>query len=414
MSNFSATLLCALLGASCALAVLGWRISISRHRQAKLQLDHTRREIAGILDNLGSGLIILDRTGAVRRFNNSARRILGISGGDPAGMGHREALGEAAAEFSVCLAKVLESGLPLVREEVRIDRGPVSDVPVGVTVTPILDGEQAVEGVMAIFQDLTEVVRMRDRIRESDRLAAVGELSASIAHEIRNPLGSIRGSAELLAAELKLDGSRQRLLDLILKESGRVNQIISDFLGFARLRPTRTRPVNICEFIEQVVFQIRLQVQGRAGDVDIALAVPDQERILALDEEQMTQVFLNLALNACEAMEYRGRLLISVADGSAAGECLLSVEDDGPGIPVANRVEIFKPFFTTRKGGTGLGLPMVARIVSAHGGNIKVDESRYGGAGFRMELPLSAAIPAAEPQVEATSDLAGDRVSISS
>ena len=411
MSNISATLLCVLLGAACALAVLGWRISVFRHREAKFKLDHTRREITGILDNLGSGLIILDRSGTVQRFNNSARRILGISGGDPTGMDHREALGEAVAEFSACLAKVLDSGRPLVREEVRIHRGPVNDVPVGVTVTPIVDREQAVEGVMAIFQDLTEVVRMRDRMRESDRLAAVGELSASIAHEIRNPLGSIRGSAELLAGELELDGNRQRLFDLILKESGRVNQIISDFLGFARLRPTRTRPVNIGEFLEQVVFQVRLQVQGRAGDVDISLAVPDQVRILALDEEQMTQVFLNLALNACEAMEYRGRLLISVTDGSTAGECLLSVEDDGPGIPAADRSEIFKPFFTTRKGGTGLGLPMVARIVHAHGGDIIVDDSRYGGAGFRMELPLSAETTAVAPEAGPEADLAKDRVS---
>lgn len=389
MSEISATLLCALLGAACALAGAGWMISLRRASRSAEMLAATRQEISGILDGLTSGLIILDADGRVRRFNPAARRILGVGCGDSAGLHHSEVLAGGAAPFGECLQKVLDDGRALVRHEVGIRRGS-DDVPVGVTVTPTLDSGGAATGLMAIFQDLTEAVRMRDRIREADRLAAVGELSASIAHEIRNPLGSIRGSAEILSGELELDGNLKRLLELILKESGRVNRIISDFLAFARMRPTRTRRIAVAGFLDQVAFQIGLQARRGDGEVRVEIPEPPAGLELDLDEEQMTQVMLNLALNACAAMEYDGRLRIGAAIADGGGECVLTIEDEGPGVPTDQRDEIFKPFFTTRKGGTGLGLPMVARIVHAHGGDVSVSESTLGGACFRVRLPLPA------------------------
>ncbi len=389
MSAIVQLLICAAAVAGCATAICAWRRSVRARRDAESRLRATQNEIAGILDNLGSGLVIVDSRGGVRRVNPAAGRILGVDASACAGKDCGEAFADGLKEFADCLLRVGASGSPETRREITISRGERAGVPVGVTVTLLESPSGARDGVIAIFQDLTDVVRMREHVRDTDRLAAVGELSASIAHEIRNPLGSIRGSAELLQGELDIDGTQKQLLDLILKESGRVNRIITDFLAFARMRPTQQRPVDIGGFLDNVAFQIRLQKDQGAGEVVVEVERPDPGIALALDEEQMTQVFLNLALNAVQAMPEGGRLRLAAEPRPGRGDCVVTVTDDGPGIPAEIMEDLFKPFFTTKKGGTGLGLPMVARIVHAHGGMIGAGAAPGGGARFTLELPLA-------------------------
>jgi signal transduction histidine kinase len=279
-------------------------------------------------------------------------------------------------------------------------------VPVGLSVSHLRDAAGEVTGAIAIFQDLTEAQRMRERVREADRLAAVGELSASIAHEIRNPLGSIRGSVEILAGELELTGQQERLLQLILKESARVNTIIDDFLAFARLRPARRRPVAVGALLDDVLLETRQQVLFKGGGVTVEGRAADPALMVFADAGQMLQLFLNLALNACEAMEYRGRLVLTAgpADG---GFCELRVADTGPGLSDEAKARLFTPFFTTRKHGTGLGLPMVARIAHAHDGTIEAAASPAGGAEFLVRIPLAAPREPAVPGAGADAAAAG-------
>jgi len=363
-----------------------------REREAALAAADWRRarvEVGNVLDNLSSGLLIVDRQGRVVQLNPAAERILGVFAEEVAGRDLDEAFGASLAGFAETICTVLAGGPTLGRGEQNIVRWDTVVVPVGLSVSHLRDAAGEVTGAIAIFQDLTEARRMRERVREADRLAAVGELSASIAHEIRNPLGSIRGSVEILAGELDLTGQQERLLQLILKESARVNTIIDEFLAFARLRPARRRPVAVGALLDDVLLEARQQVLFKGGDVAVEARAADPGLQVLADAEQMLQLFLNLALNACEAMEYRGRLVLA-AGPADDGCCELRVSDSGPGLSDEAKARLFTPFFTTKKHGTGLGLPMVARIAHAHDGTVEAADSPTGGAEFRVRLPLAA------------------------
>ncbi len=362
-----------------------------REREAARAAEDLRRariEVGNVLDNLSSGLLIVDRHARIVQLNPAAERILGVFAEEVAGRNLDEAFGASLAGFAETVNAVLAGGPTLGRGEQNIVRWDTVVVPVGLSVSHLRDAAGEVTGAIAIFQDLTEAQRMRERVREADRLAAVGELSASIAHEIRNPLGSIRGSVEILAGELELSGQQARLLQLILKESARVNTIIDDFLAFARLRPARRRPVAVSALLDDVLLETRQQVLFKGGGVAVEGRAADPALMVFADAGQMLQLFLNLTLNACEAMEYRGRLVLTAgpADG---GFCELRVADTGPGLSDEAKVRLFTPFFTTRKHGTGLGLPMVARIAHAHDGSVEATASPAGGAEFRVRIPLA-------------------------
>jgi PAS domain S-box-containing protein len=360
-----------------------------------------RSDLRNVLANLGSGLVIADRRGIIQRANPAAARILGVQETDLAGQAVADAFDEGRREFARAVVQVLAGGEAVSRREIGLDLPDGRRLPVGISVHPVRDESGCQSGAVAIFQDLSEVNALRERMRENDRLAAIGELSASIAHEIRNPLGSIRGSAELLAAELAVGGQEQRLLALILKESERVNRIVSDFLAYARLRPTVRQLSELKPFLEDVAFQVRMHQQGREG-LHIETGIEPDDLLVLMDPEQMQQVLLNLALNACEAMGGRGTLSLRASLDDDNTACRLVVADTGPGIAPEVRDTLFRPFVTTKAGGTGLGLPVVQRIVLAHGGDIRAGAGPRGGAEFRIDLPLvldtaAAPPPAAEP-----------------
>ncbi|MFO7652509.1 MAG: ATP-binding protein [Candidatus Krumholzibacteriia bacterium] len=359
------------------------------------QVARTRTEVRSILDNLSSGLVTVDLSGRVTRINPAACRLLQVRADEVLGQLLQPALGPGGEALAAGILDVAAAGPPLRRAELPLQRGD-RQVPLGVTVNYLEDGDGEICGAVAIFTDLTEVQRMREHLRKADRLAGVGELAASIAHEIRNPLGSIRGSVEILASELKLEGNQAQLLDLILKESARVNMIINHFLQFARLRPPSRRVVDCAEFLDEVALQVRQDVSAHGGAVELSCAVEPGDLAFPMDPELMVQLLLNLALNACEAMGYRGRLRIEVL-GAAGESCEIRVSDGGPGIDADVAERIFDPFMTTKKDGTGLGLPMVARIAHAHGGTVEAENPPEGGALFVVRLPRPEEDPLAAP-----------------
>jgi len=385
-----------------------------RSEEAAAALWREQVEVRNVLDNLASGLVIVDRTGRIVQANPAAERILGVFAEEIVGRDLEGAFGGSLDGFSACVREVLAGAPAVERSELTIMRWDTVAVPVGLSVSHLRDASGAVSGVIAVFQDLTEVCRMRERIREADRLAAVGELSASIAHEIRNPLSSIRGSVEILAGELKLTGQQARLLQLILKESARVNTIINDFLAFARLRPARRLPVPCDALLADAALQVRQHVTFHGGDVQVECRCEHPGLVVEGDVEHLTQLLLNLAINACEAMSYTGKLVIAASPSPERAWCELKVLDSGPGLDEEARANLFKPFFTTKKEGTGLGLPMVARIAHAHGGTVEAGASPAGGAAFTVRIPLAgarapAAAGAMAPALEENVTAAGAR-----
>ncbi len=374
------------------------------HEQAAQQIQRTRNEVRNILDHLSSGLITIDRQGSVTRANPPACEILGMSASDLVGRLLAPAVGTDRCELAECVLQVAAGGSTVNRGEITIKRADC-EVPLGITVNYLEDEENEVAGAVAIFTDLTEVRRMQESIRKAERLAGLGQLAASIAHEIRNPLGSIRGSVEILASELELVGHQAQLFDLVLKESGRINTIINDFLTFSRMRSPAPRRVECDQFLTEVALQIRQHVTNHGGSVILEHEAESTDLAVSADPEQLVQVILNLALNACEAMQYAGRLTIDARASDNGRWCEFRVTDTGPGIDAETSEEVFTPFFTTKTGGTGLGLPMVARIVDSHGGTVEIDNAPDGGARFTVRLPFAAAETMAEaPGIDAMVD----------
>jgi two-component system sensor histidine kinase PilS (NtrC family) len=256
---------------------------------------------------------------------------------------------------------------------------------------------------VVIFQDVTEVVEMERELRRSERLAAIGKLSASIAHEVRNPLAAISGSIQLLKRKGDTLGGRaeaRRLMDIVLRETDRLNLLITDFLEYARPAPPQLEPVVLAEALSEL---LQMFAAGVPDDVQVRVDV-DPELAVAADPAQLRQIFWNLALNACQAMPRGGAVSIAAQPVAEAAPqeprstgrneveeknawVEVTVRDEGVGIPPEMLDQVFDPFFTTKEEGSGLGLATVHRIVEAHGGSIRLESTVDSGTVMRIWFP---------------------------
>ena len=351
-----------------------------------LQIRKAKSEVRNILDNMRSGLISIDKHGTITRVNPSCCQILETAQSDLLGRPINQVLTGGLEELADIISPVAKGADAVHRGEVLVQRFG-REMPVGLNVNHVTTSRGKIVGAIAIFTDLTREKEMSVRIREADRLAAIGELAASIAHEIRNPLASIRGSVEMLQDELELEGYQEQLFELVLKESSRVNTIINDFLAYSRMRPANFRRFSGADFMGEFKLQIQQHITAQGGGIRLRCEVnPDEIEVVA-DPGQLTQMTLNLAINACEAMNYKGNLRIALNLLEAASTLELLVTDNGPGVEAEIREDLFSPFKTTKDGGTGLGLSTVARIASSHGGIARAEDAPGGGSTFRVRWP---------------------------
>jgi two-component system sensor histidine kinase PilS (NtrC family) len=366
-------------------------------QHAESALEQLRIDTNYILENMSSGVLVVDTDGRVLTMNAAAEDILELRKEDVLSHHVDTALGRRAPDLAQELVSSLDSERPRRRQEISGHSRAGAYRPMGISISPLTDGNQRRRGVIAVFQDLTEVHEMRERVRKADRLAAVGELSAGIAHELRNPLASISGSIEMLYHELALEGENKRLMELIMRESDRLDRIISDFLEFARLRTPRRVPSRLARCIDDVVTLVKQNAEKSEG-IEIRTTFEASLPDVWMDDEQMRQVFMNLAVNACEAMENRGTLDI-VVERAGEQRVRIAFKDSGPGIDPDGLERMFEPFFTTKDGGTGLGLAMANKIVGAHGGSIEFRNAERGAV-FMIVLPVGAPAREKEPAAE--------------
>jgi len=239
--------------------------------------------------------------------------------------------------------------------------------------------------LLELVTDVTERERLQARLTEAERLAAAGELAASVAHEIRNPLAAIVNATTLLGVEETLTGEeRAHTLGVVKKEARRLNRILSDFLSFARPREPKRLVGDIREIVDQVAALIRDDA-SRARDVEISVRVDPEVSPFAFDADQITQVVWNIALNGVEAMDGSGRLGITV--GLREGQVAIDISDTGRGMPAEERRRVFEPFYSRKPAGTGLGLTIARRIVATHGGRIEIESTPGSGTCFTILLP---------------------------
>lgn len=228
-----------------------------------------------------------------------------------------------------------------------------------------------------------QIFEIEEQLRRADRLSTLGELSAGLAHEIRNPLGSIRGTAEILKDGVAPDDPRHEFAEILVKEVDRLNRVLEDFLRFARQAPMERGRFDLNAIVREVLDLTRRQAERSQVTVIVR-----QEELPSLDGDggQIRQALLNLVLNALQAMPAGGQLTVSTRRSGTLAE--VAIADTGPGIPVGEETRIFKTFVTTRPDGTGLGLPISQRIITSHGGQITVASTPGEGATFTVALPL--------------------------
>lgn len=358
------------------------------------ELDTAELRIANILNGMSSGLVLVDSDGKVVYLNHAGESILGIAESDARNREYRVAFAEVPA-FCERIAAALEAGRPEARAEffVRNRRG--GSTPVGLSTSILRDDDGSDRGVIAVFQDLTEARQVEERLRHEDRLSALGEFAAGLAHEIRNPLYAIKGSIDLLKETVDPDGEDGKLVGLVSREAERLNELLQDVLQYGRMESSDRESVRLDMLAKEVGELLNGHPAMRDG-IEFEVDTPEEVEAY-VNTEQMRRALLNLAVNAVEAIEGNGRVRVSVVPRSRFGERGLSgagdhgaaivVEDTGVGIPGDRKVEVFQPFHTTKKGGTGLGLAIVDKIVQAHGGRIAVVSEPGKGSRFIVYLP---------------------------
>jgi two-component system sensor histidine kinase PilS (NtrC family) len=359
------------------------------------QLVLARLQADDILRNIGSGILTVDATGRLLYMNPAAARLLGLH--------PQAAIGKPVAQTLAATAPGLASALErTVRERVRITRGEATitaagrSFPIGLTTTTI-DAGRDPQGVSAtaIFQDISDNKRLEALHLRAERLEGVAELAASLAHEIKNPLASIRSAVEQLALAPRATDDERVLGGLIVRESDRLSRLLSEFLDFARVRVTRSDRVDVGAIARAAASLAAAHPDRKAG-VQVTCVAPQEPLVVEGDEDLLHRAVFNIVLNAVQAAPEEGHVRIE-AGRLAAGEVprgapfdhdavVLRVGDDGPGIPDEIRDRVFDPFFTTKTGGTGLGLPVVHRAIDAHRGVVLVETSPRG-TDFTVLLP---------------------------
>jgi two-component system, NtrC family, sensor histidine kinase PilS len=333
-----------------------------------------------IVRSLSSGLITVAPDGTVLTANQAASEILRR----PVGQLTNRSIDSAMPGLLALIAEAPRVPRPgLQGEELRRADLPIDDIVIGVTVSPLRDLEDRVIGRVINFQDLTELRRLEQHMRRSERLATVGELAAGVAHEIRNPLASISGSIELLRSAPSASDDDRALMNIVHREIQRLNVLIGDLLDYAN--PRKSQPVDFdAGVLVREVLQVAKADQAFA-QVEIVCEAEGPLQITA-DPAKLRQVLWNLLRNAADAAATGGKH-VRVEARAGDHEVLIAVEDDGAGIPADKLGRIFDPFFTTKQKGTGLGLATCHAIVTEHGGRIDVESVIEKGAKFTVRLP---------------------------
>jgi len=372
-------------------------------RAMKARAEASERLSSEIVASLTSGLLVVDAGGIIRTLNPAGQAMLGLAHSNWQGP-YRDVLRDVSPLADV-LEECLRTATPVVRRSLPISIGAVSHL--GLTVSPIREDanapavddddanppairSQGVHGVICLFSDLTEVMELEEQLRLKDSLARLGEMTAGIAHEFRNGLATIHGYSRLLDLE-RLEPKYRPYVQGIRDETESLKQVVTNFLNFARPTELILTPIDMKVLAERAADDIRPDARARGGDI----VVRGEFGRVDGDEILLRQALSNLCRNAFEACDNAHvvpRISIDAERDASHGVLRISVCDNGPGIPDAVASRVFRPFFTTKANGTGLGLALVQKIIVTHNGRISVVNDDGGGARFIVTLPVTARV----------------------
>jgi two-component system, NtrC family, sensor histidine kinase PilS len=357
------------------------RRSESALQEKAIDYEELERLNSSIVSTIDSGLLTINKEARIRVFNRYAEVLTGIS--------QREAYDRELSEVFPGLALFAHALTGVVQGEFgHLDQGG-EQMLLSFKSVPLTGTDGGVLGAILDLRDLTQIKRMTEELKRADRLAAVGELSARMAHEIRNPLAAISGSVQLVALRQWVDDKDKRLFSIIIRETDRLDGLLRDFLFYAKPTP----PTKVALPLRQLIAELSplLCQDPRLEGVSIENGIPE-DIVVVFDRDQCKQIFWNLLVNGAEAIVGAGSLVLTadLQRGAGPGErdqVRIRVTDSGQGMSLANAKKVFDPFFTTKKGGTGLGLATVYRIVETHGGRITVASEEGHGTTISLYLP---------------------------
>lgn len=351
------------------------------YRSARRALQDTSAIADEVVTSLPVGLIATDRDGRIAFFNSAAESITGLDLSDARGKAP-----EAVLPDSFCRLKdALDRGETIFEKEMTCEFVANKIVPLSVSASKIINEAGQFVGQVMILRDLGEVRRLQEAIRRQEKLAAIGGLAAGVAHEIRNPLSSIKGIAAYFKSKFD-DGSQDKeAADVMIQEVDRLNRSISELLDFVRPTDLQFKPTDLNELLSHSVRLIQQEAATKQMAIEL---IPWSHPLTAeVDADRLSQCLLNLYLNALQAMAPGGRLTVGLAPLEAR-RVRIDVADTGSGIAPDDLDKVFDPYFTTKAKGTGLGLAIVHKIVTAHNGHVKVESTPGKGTRFTLMIPI--------------------------
>ncbi len=360
---------------------------ITRKKEMEDKIYDAKKTLQAVFDGITDGIQVVDSEFRVIAVNKSMSRLLN----------RRISAGGYCYEACVFGAKICED-CPAIEtfasgKAATITKAIPSSSAVGggsrgriveITTFPIYGRNNGVAQVVEYIKDVTERVRLAERLEHSRRLAELGEMAARVAHEVRNPLNAIIGAAHYLATEYEGAVAARKCTDLIIRQASRVNQVASDLLSMSRPQALRPTDININAVLEQALDAVCGQIRGQG--IEVISRLDSHVPVIHADEMQIEQAMQNIIRNAIEAMPDSG--VLTVASEYKDGHVVVAIEDTGPGIPEENKKKIFRSFFTTKTRGTGLGLTIVQNVLKNHGGDIRIEQSKTGGARVLVRLPV--------------------------
>ncbi|HHP7233583.1 MAG TPA: ATP-binding protein [Desulfobacterales bacterium] len=353
------------------------------YRTTRRTLQDTSAFADEVVSNLPVGLIATDRNGKIAFFNDAAETITGKSAAaamdkDP----------DAVLPSCWCGLKAqLEAGGPVLEKEMECAFAERRQVPLAVSAARIVNEEGRFVGNIIILRDLGEIRRLQEEIRRQEKLAALGGLAAGVAHEIRNPLSSIKGIATYFGSRAEAGSQDREAAEVMVQEVDRLNRVITELLEFARPSELRRQPVELAPLLAHSVRLI--EQDARTRQIEVRLENESEPLQVALDPDRFSQCLLNLYLNAIESMDRGGRLTVKSRKADD-GEVRIEIADTGSGIAPEHLSQIFDPYFTTKSKGTGLGLAIVHKLIEAHNGRIKVRSTPGAGSVVTIFLPVQS------------------------
>jgi two-component system sensor histidine kinase PilS (NtrC family) len=350
---------------------------------ATLTLANLRALHERIVESIRSGVLTTDLEGRIYTFNAAAEEITGYRQAAIRGQHASIIFGELKQHIEVS-ARATALNQPSPRFEADCLTAEGMRLRLGFTITPLFSETGETTGMVITFQDLTQIRVLEETSKRQDRLAAIGRMAASIAHEIRNPLAAMRGSIQMLRSEMEEETAQTELMEIILRESDRLNRIITDFLTYARPRSLVHSKVDLGDLLKQTFTLLRHSPELKESQ-KVLDDIPVTPIFVDADAEQMRQVFWNLARNALQAMENGGTLRAGFGTNSN-GRIRVTFSDTGCGMTPDQVEHLFEPFSSTT-GGTGLGLSIVYQIIRDHGGTINVRSREGQGTTITIELP---------------------------